>query len=627
MSHNTLNISGTQKHLYSYHGNVNVESTLKALAYMSDDYNLDISKLNAAAEKGAILITDYGKILDNTDGCDEHLAKYKIVPTGLKLKYSDCPLLASFIRINKVWEGAFIGTGIQLFEMYKEHYNNSSNVPFDTEYLELFGDKNRCQDIIGFGKKQVFTPELTDDNKEECIDIKEARRQELEKAIARCNKEIESKAKSKSKIVKLKQRIKTLENQLKKLDTNNSKQRVNKKDTQTKSNKLNLKTPQDIEWFEVVDIGECLEYFEDFETKAFNVRLINSIGSDKTTEQNIKSSLIVEENIYETEEPINIQLEVETINPLSKDVEHKEESNNASAIEINTEEDIFDEHILESMDHDSDAFVSSEQLMLNQALKVDLSNDIYSRLLIKEEWKYDNYNRVLFYLKGILILVDESRKKMHTNLRGNGYLLNNNKSKEIVNTGLIDKYGNYIYIIDHTPYVQEFENKELSLLHNKASLLNWGFELKELRRLPSPVKVVNDVSAYIFNGIIEDFDLDDEHHLKHIVDERRYRFPSKYKHTPSEILSDKVKSAVEQAVMISKTDYKYIVPKYDFSRHKIQFLIPLHLDSTITDKPELVIVISNINGIWNVNTVLETDSAYDDARLICKPSNSWLRLR
>lgn len=627
MDNKALNIIGAQRHLYSYHGTVNVENTLKALAYMSDTYELDISKLNAAAEKGEILITDYGKILETTNGCDEQLAKYKIVPTGLKLKYSDCPLLASFIRINKVWEGAFIGTGIQLFEMYKEHYTNNSKVPFDTGYIELFGDKNRTQDIIGFGKKQVFTPELINDNKNEHIDAKETRRQELEKAIARCKKEIESKAKSKSKVVKLKQRIKTLENQLKKLDTDN-KQKYIKKGTQDKDkNKVNLKVPQDIKWFEVVDIGECVEYFEDFETKAFNMRLINSIGSDKTTEQDIKSNLVIEDNIYETEEPVSIKFEIEIIDQLDKNDKHEENNDTTLAVEINAEENIFDEHILESMDHDSDAFVSSEQLMLNQALKVDLSNDIYSRLLIKEEWKYDNYNRILFYLKGILILVDESRKNLHTNLRGNGYLLNSNKSKAIVNTGLIDKYGNYIYIIDHTPYVQEFENKELSLLHNKASLLDWGFELKELRRLPSPVKIVNDMSAYIFNGIIEDFDLDDAHHLKHIVDERRHRFPSKYKNTPSDILANKVKSAVEQAIMISKTDYKYIVPKYDFSRHKIQFLIPLHLDSAITDKPELVIVISNTNGIWNVNTVLETDSAYDDARLICRPCNSWLRLR
>lgn len=625
MDNKALNIIGIQRHLYSYHGNVNTDSTLKALAYMSDNYELDISKLNAASEKGAILITDYGKILESTDGYDENLAKYKIVPTGLKLKYSDCPLLASFIRLNKVWEGAFIGTGIQLFEMYKEHYTNNS-VPFDTEYLELFGDKNRNQDIIGFGKKQVFSPEPSSDCKTEYIDTKEARRQELEKAIARCKKEIESKAKSKSKIAKLKQRIITLENQLKKLDVDNDKQKYIKKDAQDKNSKIKLKTPQDIEWFEVVDIGECLEYFEDFETKAFNLRLVNSIDSDKTTEQDIISNLIIEENIYETEEPISTEIETDVDNPLIEEVITKSVSDDTKTIDTDSEEDSFDKHILESMDHDSDAFASSEKLMLNQALKVDLSNDIYSRLLIKEDWKYDNHNRILFYLKGILILVDESRKSTHTNLRGNGYLLNNDKSKEIVNTSLIDKYGNYIYIIDHTPYVQQFENKELSLLNNKASLLDWGFELKELRKLPSPVKFVNDRSSYIFNGIIEDFDLDDAHHLKHIVDERRHRFPSKYKHTPSDILSNKVKSAVEQAVMISKTDYKYIVPKYDFSRHKIQFLIPLHLDTAITDKPELVIVVSNIGGIWNINTVLETDSAYDDARLICRPCNSWLRL-
>ena len=126
------------------------------------------------------------------------------------------------------------------------------------------------------------------------------------------------------------------------------------------------------------------------------------------------------------------------------------------------------------------------------------------------------------------------------------------------------------------------------------------------------------------SSLIDEFDLEDDYRLNHIINERRDRFPEEYANVPSDIICDKIKSAIHKAIKISSRDYKYIVPMYNLKTNKIQYLMPLHLDRSIDEAPELTIVIGERNGFWCVYTILNTDDAYDNARLLCRPDNTWL---
>ena len=117
-----------------------------------------------------------------------------------------------------------------------------------------------------------------------------------------------------------------------------------------------------------------------------------------------------------------------------------------------------------------------------------------------------------------------------------------------------------------------------------------------------------------------------DYRLNHIIGERRIRFPTEYCETPSDILCEKVKAAIGKALRISERDYKYIVPMYNLKMHKIQYLMPLYLNKSIEDSPELVIVVGESNGFYIVYTILTTDDAYDNARLLCRPDSTWLKL-
>lgn len=257
----------------------------------------------------------------------------------------------------------------------------------------------------------------------------------------------------------------------------------------------------------------------------------------------------------------------------------------------------------------------------NKSLK--LYKEIYDRLAYKEKFGDSNYYRLSFYIRSLFKAIEGQR--VSTELRGNGYLYSSDFKNLLVSTGLIDTYGNFIYLIiqNNTLELQDITT-DCVVMHSKSELLDYGFDREEIKQLPEKFKFVSDVSELIFSASLEDFDLDDEAHFNHIINERIHRFPKEYQNNGHRNICDKIKSSIEHAIKISKVDYRYVVPKYDLVSKSIQFIVPLYLDSIYGQRPELTLVVANRNGIWKVFTVLSVDDAYDNARLVSNPSNMWM---
>lgn len=249
---------------------------------------------------------------------------------------------------------------------------------------------------------------------------------------------------------------------------------------------------------------------------------------------------------------------------------------------------------------------------------------IYDMLLMKENWESNGYIRLYKYLKSIHEKV-AYEQTLTDAFVGNGYVLSDNKEKCLINTGLIDKYSNDIFVIDECND-GVFDAKNLVLVRSKSFILTQGFSLGNIKVLPKPIRFYKDKSELIFDSSIEEFDLGNTDRLEHIVNERRNRFPEKYRDLPTNVLCDKIKSAVIMALRISERDYKYIQPMYNIKSHKIQYLIPVHLDKSIEEAPEIVLIAGKTNELYCVMTLLSTEDAYNNARLMCKPSTSWLNV-
>lgn len=270
--------------------------------------------------------------------------------------------------------------------------------------------------------------------------------------------------------------------------------------------------------------------------------------------------------------------------------------------------------------------VSMEKSDVGEIIKNKvLYDEIYDRLLIKENWRASSKNRLEIYLKSLVEIIAREQRSNDSTV-GCGYVLTEDKEKCVFNTGLIDEYNNDIYLLDLTNKQSTFLKKDILIVTSKAVLIMQGFNKEDIKEMPGTVKLYKDKSDLIFNGTLDDFDLVDNNRLYHIVEERRSRFPIEYKNTPPDVLSDKVKNAIRNAIRISERDYRYIIPMYNLKYDSIQYLIPFYLNKSIDESPDLVIVVGRNNGFYCVCTILTTDIAYDNARLLCRLDGSWLKV-
>lgn len=251
---------------------------------------------------------------------------------------------------------------------------------------------------------------------------------------------------------------------------------------------------------------------------------------------------------------------------------------------------------------------------------------IYNKLINKERWLTKSGDNALkMYIKPLMQFVynfiNKSKPGDGLRDRGPGYVFSSNRRKLLINTNLIDCYGNDIYIIDHTPSEKDYNNKTITVMQSKSSLVADGFTVESIRQLPGHVKFF-DKSEYVFDACIDDFDLEDDEHLDHIINDRRNRFPSHYRNVPAKIIADKLKNSVEQAIKISEIDYRYIMPMYNPKLNELEFLIPFYLDNHYGQKPELTIIVSKKQSFWKVFTIIKNEYAYFNARLLCNPNES-----
>lgn len=249
-------------------------------------------------------------------------------------------------------------------------------------------------------------------------------------------------------------------------------------------------------------------------------------------------------------------------------------------------------------------------------------NELYDRLLFKENWAIGNKSRerVLNYMNTLVLKV---KRNIDSGIK-EGYLVNEEGNRIVMNSGLLDEYMNDIFVIFVKNKDGDFVNP--TIVKDKTQLINEGFTKDELREMPGILRFYKEKSELIFDGDIEDFDLYSKDRLDHIIKERKFRLPTELANLNSDVLWNKVRTAVELAVRVAQRDFKHVVPMYDIKNDKIEFLMPCHINRSINEIPEVALVVSKIGQFYQVMTLLELEEAYGNARILSMPNNSWLRI-
>lgn len=159
----------------------------------------------------------------------------------------------------------------------------------------------------------------------------------------------------------------------------------------------------------------------------------------------------------------------------------------------------------------------------------------------------------------------------------------------------------------------------------KWVLIGWrkrsSTQLRIFPTVPGPASYFTDPSDLLYDTRLELIP-----NVDHIINDRSIRFPEQIAANPT-FLKNVLEGAITNAINRIKRNYKTAVPQ--FYNNKIQLLLPLSLTSQ--DKADLALVVekvrdSNGNPIhYSANTCLTLSMAINNARLIAKPDNEWLK--
>jgi len=214
------------------------------------------------------------------------------------------------------------------------------------------------------------------------------------------------------------------------------------------------------------------------------------------------------------------------------------------------------------------------------------------------------------------------------------------------NTGLLTRYAQDLYLTGEVHNMKAtgiFTCNNPRFVDSKIELVKvYGFEQRDIDPGPGVTSFFRSISDIVYDpSVTIDFT---ESKLEHIIDDgiRRNRFPKKYTISatgapiPPWSLAQMLNNSIKIACMMAQRNYKYVIPQYRpagveyvngkkvLHEGQIQFLMPIYLSADYFSPPDFALVLSRKDGFYVPETILLLPWAYNNARILCKPDNSWL---
>lgn len=243
---------------------------------------------------------------------------------------------------------------------------------------------------------------------------------------------------------------------------------------------------------------------------------------------------------------------------------------------------------------------------------------------IPESWKYKNKQSGINHpiLKAYLENILNRLIKEDQDGRTGKIVFSKDKKYAMFNTNLLDKYFHEVIIVGELEYMDgEIHIKNPSRSTSRLKLRKMGFDENASALPPQFFEDVNEVIFQTTWEIDRDFDT-----FTHIIEDRIERFPEEYHNMSTEELATKFDNAIDFAVALAQRNYKFIVPMYRPQEDMIQLLMPIYLKGTYSDRPDFALILTPNKELrmYEPETILPLDAAYQNARLIAKPEESWL---
>lgn len=244
----------------------------------------------------------------------------------------------------------------------------------------------------------------------------------------------------------------------------------------------------------------------------------------------------------------------------------------------------------------------------------ELATEIKNILLIDHWETFDGFRRFL--------LTAGIRANSYVKNNKTDYYIINKLSSIVINTGLLNKYGQCINIM-YRWHVKAENYVPYKIIDSKAACVENDFTIADANKALKPISFFDEATR----PFVTDISLYDNsiHSLKHCTDEtRRDRFPESVRDISDLSLTQKIQQALNIGLEIHRSGGRYAKPIYKSRENTIHWLLPLHINADINDAPELVMVISEKNGFYDIRTVLPyNEEVRDRVRAVQPYENLW----
>ena len=232
---------------------------------------------------------------------------------------------------------------------------------------------------------------------------------------------------------------------------------------------------------------------------------------------------------------------------------------------------------------------------------LDVSREVEAILLFNKWHSTDGLDRYIKVLGKRIMQLVEAKKSQYFEL--------NNIRSALINTGLLNQFGDDIYMIyrHNLGYGMYMPHK---LIARKSDCLDDGFTLEQSQKALKPITFFDDDYKPL-SCTIEEFDINNMD-LNHIIEERRDRFPEELRSVTPLVLAMKLRQSLELGLKLQQRDKNFAKPVYSSQDGLISWLLPMYISDTFVGDPELVMLINKRETFYHVKTILPYDDEVKD---------------
>jgi len=263
-------------------------------------------------------------------------------------------------------------------------------------------------------------------------------------------------------------------------------------------------------------------------------------------------------------------------------------------------------------EEEEDSIDDSQEVCGSQGFDVAIFENMRNILLVDNWETSEGFRRFIFFVaKRAAKCVAEGRTE---------YYVKNKVASIVVNTGLLNRYGQYVCIM-YRVHLKTNEYKPYKIMLSKQDYLDEDFTIEDAARELTPISILGGAASFDPNPMKHDTSF---RALQHCIEGNRDRLPQEIQGMPDETLAQTIQAVMERNLAICRCNKSFAKPVYREKEDKVQWLLPLHIKRRITEEPELVFVVDECNGLYCAKTILKySPNIKDWVRATAPYSSLW----